>query len=110
MKQQRSIIKSGRDCTDRIGVAHFVPNRNRPAGRARMPKVKPVYQAIAGKYGKVRTRIARIDVIGFKSPSTGDLEKQTNNSPATNTEVIREAKQLGTFVDHPARLHRHAIV
>ena len=86
MKRQKSLIKRSGNFIDAVGVHHVAPNKNRPAGRARMPVVR---------HGQV---------IGFKAPSTGDPEKQTNNSPATNSECIRESKQLGTFVEHPSRV------
>lgn len=88
MKHKCSIIKRGRDYTDLMGLAHFVPNRNRPNGRARLPNVR------------------NGQVVGFRSPSVGDPEKRCNNMPLTNSEVIRESKQLGTFVDHPSRVKK----
>jgi hypothetical protein len=76
MKKQRSLIKRTGNIKDALGQLHCAPGKNRPGGRLRLPKLR------------------NGQVVSFRSPSTGDPGKQTSNNPCTNTEVIREYKQL----------------
>lgn len=84
-KHQKSLIKRTGNLRDAVGQLHIAPAKNRPGGRLRLPKLR------------------NGQVIAYRSPSTGDPEKQTNNSPLTNSEVIRESKQLGTFIERPTK-------
>jgi hypothetical protein len=89
MKHQRSLIRTRSSYRDLTGQFKVCPNSNRPNGRLRDLQVRD---------GRV---------VKFTAPSTGDPEKRTNNGPPTNTEVIREAKQLNTYKAPDSNRHRH---